>query len=86
MRVRRGFNATTITAKAQNYKKGEVTVDKTFNGLTLLNIALGGIIGIGIDAATGAMMKPEFKTYYIPMERRSDAPQNYVERPYPTVD
>lgn len=85
VRIKRGFKDTKITAEAKSYEKGEITVDKKFNGLTLLNIALGGIVGMGIDAATGAMMKPEFKSYYIPMERRSDVPQNYVEMPRPTV-
>ena len=85
VKVKRGFKATQITAEAKGYEKGEVTVDKKFNGLTLLNIAFGGIVGMGIDAGTGAMMKPDAKSYYIHMHRKQDEPANYVELPRTTV-
>ena len=73
VRVKRGFKDSKITAEAKSYEKGEVTVDKKFNGTTLWNLVLGGVVGMGIDAATGAMMKPDAKTYYIPMKLREDA-------------
>jgi len=85
VRIRRGFKKTIITAEAPSYEKGEITINKKFNALTLLGIPLGGLIGPGIDAATGAMMKPEYKSYYIPMKEREQEPANYVERPRPTV-
>ena len=81
VRVKRGFKSSTITAEAPSGQKGDVSVNKKFNGTTLWNLVLGGVIGFGVDAGTGAMMKPENKSYYIPMERFSDAPQNYVEQP-----
>ncbi len=81
VRVKRGFKKSTITASAPGYKSGSVDVNKKFNSMTLLNILWGGIPGMAIDAATGAMMKPEYNNYTIPMER-----QNYVLKEDPTVN
>ncbi len=84
VKVKRGFKPSTITASAEGYESGSVQVDKKFNGKTLWNLFLGGIPGFAVDAATGAMMKPEFNSYHIPMQSRS----NYVmrdETPTPVV-
>ena len=68
IKVKRGFKSTTITATADGYGSGSVSLDKKFNATTLLNILWGGIPGLAIDAATGAMMKPEQKEITIPMK------------------
>jgi len=86
VKIRRGFKPTQVTAKADGYEDGHVTIDKRFNGTTLWNIMWGAIPGMAIDAGTGAMMKPESKTYYIPMQRKSDEPANYVEVPVRTAE
>lgn len=75
VRIKRGFKQSKITAEAQGYTDGEVAVNKKFNATTLANIVWGGIPGMAIDAATGAMMKPEQNTYTMRMRRT-----NYVER------
>ena len=75
VRIKRGFKPSTITATAQGYSDGKVNVDKKFNSTTLLNILWGGIPGLAIDAATGAMMKPSKNHYTMNMH-----PSNYVER------
>lgn len=75
VKVKRGFKPSQITATANGYTDGETTVNKKFNGVTLVNIILGGIPGMAIDAATGAMMKPDGKYYRLNMQ-----PKNYVER------
>ncbi len=75
VRIKRGFKSSTITATASGYSDGKVNVDKKFNSTTLLNILLGGIPGMAIDAATGAMMKPASNHYTMNMR-----PSNYVER------
>ena len=74
VKVKRGFKASKITAKANGYEDGEATVSKKFNTVTLCNLILGGIPGFAIDAATGAMMKPSEKYYTLNMQ-----PKNYVE-------
>ncbi len=78
IRIRRGFKPTEITAAAEGYDTATATVHKKFNGTSLWNIIGGGIPGYAIDAATGAMMKPDDKRYVLNM-----LPKNYVEIPAP---
>lgn len=47
----------TIEISKEGYKTTTVLLKKTFNGATTGNILLGGIIGTGIDAASGSMNK-----------------------------
>lgn len=60
-KVKRGFNETIVKAESQGYQPTQIVIDKNFNAVSILN--LFGILGWGIDAATGAMMKPEFNGY-----------------------
>ncbi len=84
VRIKRGFKPTKITATAKSYETGEVAIRKKLNGVSIINFF--NPIAWGIDAATGAMMKPREKTYYIPMKLRDGAePQNYVELPQQTM-
>ena len=62
-KVRRGFNETVVKAEAENYQTETLIIDKKFNAIAVLNLC--DILAWGIDAATGAMMKPEFKFYEI---------------------
>lgn len=43
------------------YKPYEVTIEPHFNGATMGNLAIGGIIGMGVDGSTGAgnTLRPE---------------------------
>ncbi|WP_223607816.1 hypothetical protein [Chryseobacterium sp. OSA05B] len=43
---------------------------KNFNAVTLLNILLGGAIGVGIDAATGSLTKYSPKQYTVELENK----------------
>jgi len=79
VKIRRGFRPTQITAKAKGYEDGHVTVRKTFNAVSIINLT--NLIAWGVDAGTGAMTKPEAETYYIPMQRKVEEPANYVEDP-----
>ncbi|MCI9244541.1 MAG: hypothetical protein HFJ82_03425 [Alistipes sp.] len=85
VKVKRGFKPSRITAQAPGYEDGHVSVRKKFNGKTLWNIILGGIPGFAVDAATGAITKPDSETYYVPM-RRKEEPANYVELPVRTSE
>lgn len=60
-KVKRGFSETSIKAEAEKYEPTYLLIDKTFNPVAILNLT--SILGWGIDAATGAMMKPEFNYY-----------------------
>ena len=55
IKVKRGSKPTVITAKADGYEEGSVSLKKQFNGTTLWNILWGGVPGIAIDAAPGAV-------------------------------
>ena len=62
-KIRRGFDQTVVKAEAKSYKTETVIVNKSFNAVSVINLC--DILGWGIDAATGAMTKPEFKYYQI---------------------
>jgi len=74
IKVKKGYKPTVVKATAANYEDSSLQINKKFNGTTLWNIVLGGIPGMAVDAATGAIKCPDSKTYYLPMQRK-----NYVE-------
>ena len=57
-KIRRGFDETIVKAEAPG-----VIVNKNFNAVSVLNLL--DVLAWGIDAATGAITKPEFKFYQI---------------------
>ena len=70
IRVKRGFNDTVVKAEAPSYRTETVVIYKQFNLVSLLNL-FGGLLGWGIDAATGAITKPDQKYYQIDFEPKS---------------
>ncbi|MCM1300586.1 MAG: hypothetical protein NC250_02085 [Alistipes senegalensis] len=62
-KIKRGFNETVVKAEAPSYRTETIIIDKNFNAVSVLNLL--DVLAWGIDAATGAMMKPEFKFYDI---------------------
>lgn len=62
-KIRRGFDETVVKAEAPNYSTETIIINKSFNAVSVINLI--DILGWGIDAATGAMTKPEFKFYQI---------------------
>lgn len=77
VKVKRGFKPSHILAESQDYEPYSLMINKRFNATTLWNIWLGGVPGMAIDAATGAMMKPESSYYNLNFQPR----KNYVEDP-----
>lgn len=75
--VRRGFKPSIIKASA-NGRDGEVVVRKSFNEIGLVNILIGGIPGLIVDCATGAITKPEMGSYTIYL--------NEVQIPYRHIE
>lgn len=61
VKVKRGFDDTLVKAEMKDYTAEPITIEKTFNAVSVLNLV--DILAWGIDAATGAMMKPEFTNY-----------------------
>lgn len=63
VKVKRGFDDTLVVVDAEGYKRTSLTIQKSFNAVSVLNLL--DILGWGIDAATGAIMKPEFNNYVL---------------------
>lgn len=45
----------TVSCELDGYERGVGTVESDFEGMTAGNLLFGGIIGVGVDAASGAM-------------------------------
>ncbi len=69
-KIKRGFDETVVKAEAPSYETATIIIDKNFNAVAVLNLL--DILGWGIDAATGAMMKPEFKFYDIDFQPKEN--------------
>ena len=67
-KIPRALGKQMVTFEKEGFNKKEVKLTKTFNAVTLLNILLGGAIGVGIDAATGSLTKYSPKTYTVELE------------------
>ncbi|MCJ7935619.1 MAG: PEGA domain-containing protein [Chryseobacterium sp.] len=68
--ITRSLGKQTVTFEKEGFNKKEVKLTKTFNPVSLLNIILGGAIGIGIDAATGSLTKYSPKKYDVELEAK----------------
>lgn len=53
--VERSKHDITVTCNKDGFEQAVAVVASKFNGMTLGNILIGGVIGVGIDAASGAM-------------------------------
>lgn len=62
-KIRRGFDETIVKAEAPNHRAEPIIINKSFNAVSVINLL--DVLGWGIDAATGAITKPEFKFYQI---------------------
>lgn len=59
-----------VLVKKEGYETQEVKLVKKFNPVTLVNILVGGAIGVGIDAATGSLTKYSPKEYLVNLEEK----------------
>ena len=85
VKIKRGYKPSHLKATALGYEPLELKIGKTFNPVAIANLT--NIVAWGIDAGTGAIMKPENKYYYLEMVRLSKsnnetpAPNDYVNDP-----
>lgn len=70
VKIRGGFEDTMVQAESDGYEKTQVVINKTFNAVSVLNFF--DLLGWGIDAASGAMMKPEYKFYEFEFEKKEE--------------
>ena len=64
-KIRRGFDETVVKAEAPLYDTETIVINKNFNAVSIINLL--DVLGWGIDAATGAITKPEKNWYQIEM-------------------
>lgn len=69
--IPRSLSKQMVTFEKEGYNSKELKLTKTFNPVTLLNILLGGAIGVGIDAATGSLTKYSPKEYKVELEQKN---------------
>jgi len=55
--VDKGSNNITVTCKKRCFHDGKGVISSNVEGMAAGNIVVGGLIGLGVDAATGAMNK-----------------------------
>lgn len=68
--IPRSLSKQTVTFEKDGFTGKEVKLTKNFNAVTLVNILIGGAIGVGIDAATGSLTKYSPKAYTVELETK----------------
>lgn len=72
VKVKRKAKPSTIRITSDSYNYSDIVVGKKINSAFWWNIMLGGFIGMGVDAGTGAMYKPGQKVYTAQMTPKSN--------------
>jgi len=67
----RSLSKQQVELKLDGFQTKEFKLDNKFNGVTLANILFGGLIGFGIDLATGSFIKYDTKAYNVEMEAKA---------------
>ena len=73
VKVKRGYKPSNVVIESEGYKPANITILKKFNAVAISNLT--NIIAWGVDAGTGALMKPEEKVYTFYMKKESEQPQ-----------
>jgi hypothetical protein len=68
LNVTRSINDTDVEFKLDGYETRLITLSKEFNVVSILN--LGNLLGWGIDAVSGAVMKYDRKSYDITLDSK----------------
>jgi len=69
IRVKRSISDTDIEYKLDGYETRLISLDKEFNIVSVIN--LGNLLGWGIDALSGAVMKYDKKVYDITLSKNN---------------
>ena len=67
--LEKGRESVTVRCTKECYTDGSGVIASDFEAMTMGNIILGGVIGVGVDAASGAMNKyaPEAQVVMTPI-------------------
>lgn len=84
-KIRRGFDETVVKIESPNYTASPIIINKNFNAVSVINLL--DVLGWGIDAATGAITKPEFKFYQIDFnpKRRRRKHRRWIRRNFSPI-
>ena len=74
VKIKKGYGTSSIMVTSRNYQPLNLIVDKKFNAAYIANVFFP--IGFIIDAATGAIMKPAKKAYYLNLKPKNENNQN----------
>jgi len=86
LRVDKSKNSLTVTCAKPGYQTASVTRSPSFSLVTLGNAIAGGVIGVGVDFATGANFKyPEEVQMGLQADARTGYPTAAVQNPLPEV-
>jgi hypothetical protein len=67
-KVKRSISDKAVEFKLDGYSTKVITLDNTFNVVSVLNLT--DIVGWGIDILTGAVMKYDRKSYTVDLEKK----------------
>lgn len=70
-KIKRSLNDTDIEFKLDGYETRLITLDKELNLVSIIN--LGNLLGWGIDALSGAVMKYDRKSYDLKLTKERSA-------------
>jgi hypothetical protein len=80
--VRKTKDDAQITCSKEGWQTATATIPSDFQGWTIGNVIAGGLIGVGVDAATGAINEYP-NSFQVPMQIDPRAPQQpTVMQPY----
>ena len=74
-KIKRGFDETLVKVETPNFSAEPIIINKSFNAVSVINLL--DILGWGIDAATGAITKPEFKFYQIDFQPKVEKSEKH---------
>lgn len=76
--VQRSKENVQIRCNKEGWQEGFSTIPSTFEGWTVGNVLIGGVVGLGIDAATGAINQYptafQVPMYQVPANPTASAP------------
>lgn len=77
VKVKRGYGPSLLLAETANHEPCSIYIHKKFNPVAVLNLL--NLLGWSIDAATGAIMKPQFKTYALNFKEVEDNKEQIIK-------
>ncbi len=88
LEIERDKDPITTTCDLEGYETSVLTSDSNLETMAVGNILIGGIIGVGVDAASGALNEypsqiivPMTKSRNAPQGRDTSKPQAFLWRP-----